>query len=186
MNFEYGASTKWLDLLKQIAPDIKRAAVLRDRANPAGTAQFGAMQTAASSLGVELNAINVRDASEIERGIAAIARSANAGLIVTASASAGVNRDLIVQLAARHKLPAVYSNRFEVTGGGLLSYGLDRADQYRRAADYIDRILNGEKPANLPVQAPTKYELVINLKTAKLLGLAVPPNLLAIADEVID
>jgi putative tryptophan/tyrosine transport system substrate-binding protein len=186
MNFEYGASTKWLDLLKQLAPDIKRAAVLRDRANPAGTAQFGAMQTAASSLGVELNAINVRDASEIERGIAAIARSANAGLIVTASASAGVNRDLIVQLAARHKLPAVYSNRFEVTGGGLLSYGLDRADQYRRAADYIDRILNGEKPANLPVQAPTKYELVINLKTAKLLGLAVPPNLLAIADEVID
>ena len=128
----------------------------------------------------------MRDASEIERGIAAVARSANGGLIVTATASAGVNRDLIITLAARHKLPAVYSNRFEVTGGGLLSYGPDRADQYRRAASYIDRILKGEKPANLPVQAPTKYELVINLKTAKALGLTVPPTLLARADEVIE
>ena len=186
MNFEYGFSAKWLDLLKQIAPDIKRAAVLRDRSNPAGTAQFGMLQAAASSVGVELSPINVRDASEIERGIAAVARSANAGLIVTATASAGVNRDLIITLAARHKLPAVYSNRFEVTGGGLLSYGPDRADQYRRAASYIDRILKGEKPADLPVQAPTKYELVINLKTAKALGLTVPPALLARADGVIE
>jgi putative ABC transport system substrate-binding protein len=186
MNFEYGTSSKWLDLLKQLAPDLKRAAVLRDRSNPAGTAQFGTIQAAASSLGVELTPINVRDASEIERGIAAVARSANGGLIVTASASAGVNRDLIITLAARHKLPAVYSNRFEVTRGGLLSYGPDRADQYRGAARYIDRILKGEKPADLPVQAPTKYELVINLKTAKALGLTVPPTLLTIADEVIE
>ena len=186
MNFEYGSSAKWLDLLKQIAPDIKRAAVLRDRSNPAGTAQFGTIQAAASSLGVELSPINVRDAGEIERGISAIARAPNGGLIVTGSASAGINRDLIITLAARHKLPAVYSNRFEVTGGGLVSYGPDRADQYRRAASYIDRILNGEKPADLPVQAPTKYELVINLKTAKALGLVIPPTLLAIADEVIE
>jgi putative ABC transport system substrate-binding protein len=186
MNFEYGTSAKWLDLLKQLAPDLKRAAVLRDRSNPAGTAQFGTIQAAASSLGVELTPINVRDASEIERGIAAVARSANGGLIVTASASAGVNRDLIITLAARHKLPAVYSNRFEVTRGGLLSYGPDRADQYRGAAGYIDRILKGEKPADLPVQAPTKYELAINVKTAKTLGLEVPPTLLARADEVIE
>jgi ABC-type uncharacterized transport system substrate-binding protein len=186
MNYEYGFSAKWLDLLKQIAPDIKRAAVLRDRSNPAGTAQFGILQAAASSLGVELTPINVRDVSEIERGIAAVASSANAGLVVTATASAGVNRDLIITLAARHKLPAVYSNRFEVTGGGLLSYGPDRADQYRHAANYIDRILKGEKPTNLPVQAPTKYELVINLKTAKALGITVPPSLLARVDEVIE
>ena len=186
MNFEYSLGAKWLDLLKQIAPDVKRAAVLRDRSNPAGTAQFGTIQAAASSLGVELSPINVRDAGEIERGIAAIARSPNSGLIVTGRASAGVNRDLIIKLAARHKLPAVYSNRFEVTDGGLLSYGPDRADQYRRAASYIDRILNGEKPADLPVQAPTKYELVINLKTAKALGLTIPPTLLARADELIE
>ena len=185
MNFEYGASTKWLDLLKQIVPDIKRAAVLRDRANPSGSAQFGTLQAAASSIGVELSPINVRDASEIERGIAALARSPNIELIVTASAAAG-HRDLIITLAARYKLPAVYSNRFDVTGGGLVSYGPDRADQFRRAADYIDRILKGEKPANLPVQAPTRYELVINLKTAKELGLAVPASLLARADEVIE
>ena len=186
MNFEYGASAKWLELLKQLAPDLKRAAVLRDRSNPAGTAQFGTIQAAASSIGLELSPINVRDASEIERGIAAVARSSNGGLIVTASASAGVNRGLIIALADRHKLPAVYSSRFEVTHGDLLSYGPDRADQYRGAADYIDRILKGEKPADLPVQAPTRYELVVNLKTAKALGLTVPQTLLARADEVIE
>jgi putative tryptophan/tyrosine transport system substrate-binding protein len=186
MLFEYGTTAKWLELLKEIAPDIKRAAVLRDRSNPAGTAQFGTIQAAASSVGVEVSPINVRDASEIERGIAAVARSANGGLIVTGSASAGVNRDLIMTLAARHKLPAVYSNRFEVIGGGLMSFGPDRADQYRRAAGYIDRILKGEKPADLPVQAPTRYELVINLKTAKALGITIPPALLARADEVIE
>jgi ABC-type uncharacterized transport system substrate-binding protein len=186
MNFEYSLSAKWLDLLKQIAPDIKRAAVVRDRSNPAGTAQFGAIQAAASSVGVELSAINVRDASEIEHGIAAIARLTNGGLIVTGSASAGVNRDLIITPAARYKLPAIYSNRFEVMSGGLMSYGPDRADQFRRAATYIDRILKGEKPADLPVQAPTKYELVVNLKTAKALGLTVPPALLARADDVIE
>jgi putative tryptophan/tyrosine transport system substrate-binding protein len=185
MLFEYGTTAKWLELLKEIAPDIKRAAVLRDR-YPAGTAQFGTIQAAASSVGVEVSPINVRDASEIERGIAAVARSANGGLIVTGSASAGVNRDLIITLAARHKLPAVYSNRFEVIGGGLMSFGPDRADQYRRAAGYIDRILKGEKPADLPVQAPTRYELVINLKTAKALGITIPPALLARADEVIE
>jgi putative ABC transport system substrate-binding protein len=153
-----------VDLLKEIAPDVKRAAVVRDRSNPAGTAQFGSIQAAASSAGVELSPVNVRDANEIERGIAAVARLGKGGLIVTGSASAGVNRDLIIMLAARHKLPAVYSNRFEVMNGGLMSYGPDREDQYRRAASYIDRILKGEKPANLPVQAPTKFELVINLK----------------------
>jgi putative tryptophan/tyrosine transport system substrate-binding protein len=186
MLFEYGTTAKWLELLKEIAPDIKRAAVLRDRSNPAGTAQFGTIQAAASSVRVEVSPINVRDASEIERGIAAVARSANGGLIVTGSASAGVNRDLIITLAARHTLPAVYSNRFEVIGGGLMSFGPDRADQYRRAAGYIDRILKGEKPADLPVQAPTRYELVINLKTAKALGITIPPALLARADEVIE
>ena len=185
MNFEYGVSAKWLDLLKQIVPGIKRAGVLRDRANPAGSAQFGTLQAAASSIGVELNPINVRDANEIERGIAAVARSTNGGLIVTASAAAG-HRDLIITLAARHKVPAVYSNRFDATGGGLLSYGPDRIDQFRRVASYIDQILKGEKAANLPVQAPTKYELVINLKTAKALGLTVPLALLARADEVIE
>jgi putative ABC transport system substrate-binding protein len=169
MNFEYGVSAKWLDLLKQIYPGIKRAGVLRDRANPAG----------------KLSPINVRDANEIERGIAAVARSTNGGLFVTASAAAG-HRDLIITLAARHKVPAVYSNRFDATGGGLLSYGPDRIDQFRRAAGYIDQILKGEKPANLPVQAPTKYELVINLKAANALGLTVPLTLLARADEVIE
>ena len=186
MNFEYGLSAKWLEMLKQIAPAVKRAAVLRDRANPAGSAQFATIQAAASSFGVELSPINVRDSSEIERGIAAVAGSQDGGLIVTGSASAGVNRDLIITLAARHKLPAVYSNRFDVTAGGLMSYGPDRADQYRRAAGYVDRILKGEKPTNLPVQAPTKYELVINLKTAKALGLTIPASLLARADEVIE
>ena len=184
--FEYGIGAKWLELLKEIAPHVTRAAVIRDAAIASGIGQWGAIQTAAPSFGVELRPVDVRDASEIERGIVAVARSANGGLVVTASASAGVNRDLIIALAARHKLPAVYANRFDVTGGGLLAYGPDRADQYRRAADYIDRILKGEKPANLPVQAPNKYELIINLKTAKVLGLTVPPTLLTIADEVIE
>ena len=158
--FEYGMSGKWLELLKEIAPGVTRAAVLRDPAIPAGIGQFGAIQAVAPSLGVEVSPINVRDAGEIERAIAAFARSSNGGLIVTASALAVVHRDLIVTLAARHKLPAVYSERLYVTGGGLISYGPDIVDQYRRAAGYVDRILKGEKPADLPVQAPTKYELV--------------------------
>ena len=186
LQFEYGMSGKWLELLKQIAPGVTRAAVLRDPAIPAGIGQFGAIQAVAPSFGVEVSPVNVRDAGEIERAVAAFARSPNGGLIVTASALAAVHRDLIVTLAARHKLPAVYSDRFFVTAGGLISYGPDLIDQYRRAAGYVDRILKGEKPADLPVQAPTKYELVINLKTAKALGLDVPPTLLARADEVIE
>ena len=169
--FEYGISGKWLELLKEIAPGVTRAAVLRDPAIAAGIGQFGAIQSVAPSLGVEVSPVNVRDAGEIERAVAAFARSSNGGLIVTGSALAAVHRDLIITLAARHKLPAVYSHRFFVTAGGLISYGPDIVDQYRRAAGYVDRILKGEKPADLPVQAPTKYELVINLKTAKALGL---------------
>ena len=180
------SSAKWLELLKQIAPGVTRAAVLRDPAIPAGIGQFGAIQSVAPSFGVEVSPVNVRDAGEIERAVTAFARSSNGGLIVTASALASVHRDLIITLAARHKLPAVYSERYFVTGGGLISYGPDFVDQYRRAAGYVDRILKGEKPADLPVQAPTKYELVINLKTAKALGLDVPPTLLARADEVIE
>ena len=179
-------SGKWLELLKQIAPGVTRVAVLRDPAIAAGIGQFGAIQAVAPSLGVEVSPVNVRDAGEIERAVAAFARSSNGGLIVTASALAIVHRDLIITLAARHKLPAVYSERFFVAAGGLISYGPDYVDQYRRAAGYVDRILKGEKPADLPVQAPTKYELVINLKTAKALGLDVPPTLLARADEVIE
>jgi putative tryptophan/tyrosine transport system substrate-binding protein len=186
MLYEYSVSGKWLELLKQIAPDVTRAAVLRDSANPAGSAQFGALQAVAPSLGVQVSPVNVRDAGEIERTVNAFARSANGGLIVTGSASATVHHNLIVALAARHKLPAVYSNRFDIIGGGLMSYGPDRVDQYRRAAAYVDRILKGEKPADLPVQAPTRYELVINLKTAKALGLVFPTTLLATADEVIE
>jgi putative tryptophan/tyrosine transport system substrate-binding protein len=186
MNFEYSLSGKWLELLKQIAPGLTRAAVVRNPANPASIAQFSAIQALAQSLGVEVSAVNVRDAGDIERVVAALARSANGGLIVTPSGGSSVHRDLIITLAARHKLPAVYSDRFNVTGGGLLSYGPDRIDQFRRAATYADRILRGEKPADLPVQAPTKYELVINLKTAKALGLTVPATLLATADEVIE
>ena len=184
--FEYGISAKWLELLKQIAPSVTRVAVLRDAAVPSGPGQFGAIQSVAPSLGIEINPINVRDAGEIERAVAAFARSGNGGLIVTASALTAVHRDLIFTLAARHRLPAVYFARHFVTGGGLISYGPDFLDQYRRAAGYVDRILKGEKPADLPVQAPTKYELVVNLKTAKALGLAVPPSLLARADEVIE
>ena len=179
-------SAKWLELLKQIAPGVTRAAVLRDPAITAGIGQFAAIQSVAPSLGVELSPVNVRDAGEIERAITAFARASNGGLIVTASALAIVHRDLIITLAARHKLPAVYPYRYFVAGGGLISYGPDTIDQYRRAAGYVDRILKGEKPADLPVQAPTKYELVINLKTAKALGLDVPRSLLARADEVIE
>jgi putative tryptophan/tyrosine transport system substrate-binding protein len=186
VQFEYGLSGKWLELLKEIAPQMTRAAVLRDAAIPAGTGQFGAIQSVAPSVGVEVSPINIRDAGEIERAVAAFARSANGGLIVTGSALAQLHRNLIITLAARHKLPAVYFERFFVTGGGLISYGPDLVDQYRRAASYVDRILKGEKPADLPVQAPTKYELVINLKTAKALGLDLPPSVLARADEVIE
>ena len=174
--FEYSISGKWLELLKEIAPGVTRAAVLRDPAISGRSGQLGAIQSVAPSFGVELSPVNVRDAGEIERAVAAFARGSNGGLIVTASGLAIVHRDLIITLAARHQLPAVYSDRFFVAGGGLISYGPDSIDQYRRAAGYVDRILKGEKPADLPVQAPTKYELVINLKTAKALGLEVPAD----------
>jgi putative ABC transport system substrate-binding protein len=186
MMFEYGLSAKWLELLKEIAPGVTRAAVLRDPAITAGIGQFAVIQSVAPSVGVEVSAINLRDGAEIERAVTAFARRPNGGLILTASALAAIHRDLIVSLAARYKLPAVYISRFFVAGGGLVSYGPDFVDQYRRAAAYVDRILKGEKPADLPVQAPTKYELVINLKTANALGLTVPPMLLARADEVIE
>jgi putative tryptophan/tyrosine transport system substrate-binding protein len=184
--FEYGMSGKWLELLKAIAPGVTRAAVLRDQAIASGIGQFAAVQAVAPSLGVELSPVDVRDAGEIERAVTAFARSSNGGLIVTASGLASRHRDLIIALAARHRLPAVYPWRYFVTGGGLISYGADLADQYQRAAGYVDRILKGEKPADLPVQAPTKYELVINLKTAKALGITVPQTLLARADAVIE
>jgi putative ABC transport system substrate-binding protein len=186
MVWEYNLSGKWLELLKQIAPGVTRAAVLRDPALAAGIGQFAAIQAAAPSLGVEVRPVGVRDAGEIERAVADFARSPNGGLIVTTGAAATLHRNLIVTLAARHKLPAVYYERFFVAAGGLISYGADYVDQYRRAAGYVDRILKGEKPADLPVQAPTKYELVVNLKTAKALGIEVPPTLLARADEVIE
>jgi putative ABC transport system substrate-binding protein len=184
--FEYGISGKWLELLREIAPGVMRVAVLRDPAITAGQGQVGAIQALAPSFGAEVSPVNVRDTGEIERAIAVFARSSHGGLIVTGSALTLFHRDLIVTLAARHKLPAIYFNRLFVVGGGLISYGADIVDQYRRAADYVDRILKGEKPADLPVQAPTKFELVINLKTAKALGLEVPPMLLARADEVIE
>jgi ABC-type uncharacterized transport system substrate-binding protein len=184
--FDYSLSTKWLELLKQIVPGVTRAAVLRDPAITSGIGQWGAISSAAPSLGIEVSPVNVRDAPEIERGVAAFARSDNGGLIVTGSPLSLVHRDLIITLAARHKLPTVYFLRPFVTDGGLISYGPDLADQFRRAASYIDRILKGEKPADLPVQAPSKYELVINLKTAKELGLTIPPSVLARADEVIE
>jgi putative ABC transport system substrate-binding protein len=186
MLFEYSLSGKWLELLKEIAPNVTRVAVIRDSANPSGIGQFSAVQAAAQSHAVEVSPISVRDAGEIERAVVAFARSANGGLIVTGSAGGSVHRDLIVMLAARHKLPEVYADGYIVTGGGLISYGPDRADQFRRAASYIDRILKNEKPADLPVQAPTKYQLVINLKTAKALGLDMPAAVLARADEVIE
>jgi len=184
--FEYGMSGKWLELLKEISPRVTRAAVLRDPGIVSGIGQLATVQAVAPSLRVELSPIDVRDASEIERAVTAFTRSGNGGLIVTASALATRYRDLIITLAARHKLPAVYSGRWFVADGGLLSYGPDYVDQLRRAAGYVDRILKGENPADMPVQAPTRYELVINLKTAKALGLDVPPNLLARADAMIE
>jgi putative tryptophan/tyrosine transport system substrate-binding protein len=184
MLFEYGSSGKWLELLKQIAPQLTRVAVLRDTDNPAGVAQFGAIQAAAQPLGVEVSPVSVRDPSEIERAVSAFGRVANGGLIVTGSALA--HHNLIIALAAKYKLPAIYPYRYVVTAGGLISYGFDLLDQYRRSASYVDRILKGEKAADLPVQAPTKYELIVNLKTAKTLGLTMPQSLLAGADEVIE
>jgi putative tryptophan/tyrosine transport system substrate-binding protein len=184
--FEYGLSAKWLELLKQIAPGVTRVAVLRDPAIASGIGQFGAIQSAAPSLGLEASPVNLHDAAEIERDITAFARSPNGGVVVTAAPRALLHRDLIVRLAARHRLPAVYTSRSYVANGGLISYGPDILDQFRRAAGYVDRILKGEKPADLPVQAPTKYELVINLKTAKTLGLEMPASVLARADEVIE
>jgi putative ABC transport system substrate-binding protein len=183
---EYGMSGKWLELLKEIAPRVTRAAVLRDPAIAQGIGQFAVMQSAGPPLGVELSPVTVRDASEIERAITEFARSSNGGMIVPASGLALLHRDLIISLAVRHKLPAVYFLRVFVRGGGLISYGADSIDPHRRAAGYVNRILKGEKTADLPVQNPTKYELVINLKTAKALGLDVPPTLLARADEVIE
>ncbi len=184
--FEYGQSGKWLEVLKQIAPGVKRVAVLRDPTIASGIGQLGAIQSAAPSLGMEASPVTVRDVDEIERSIAALAHSSNGGVVVTASPEASRHRDLIVTLTARHRLPAVYPYRSFVIDGGLISYGPDMVDQYRRAAGYVGRILKGEKPADLPVQAPTKFELVINLKTAKALGLDVSPQLLARVDEVIE
>jgi ABC-type uncharacterized transport system substrate-binding protein len=184
--FEYGISGKWLELLKEIAPHVTRAAVIRDPAIAAGLGQWGAIQSVAPSLGVELRPLGVRDAGEIERAITAFAHSPNGGLIVTGSALALVHRELITTLAARYRLPAVYASPIFANAGGLISYGPDSIDPYRLAAGYVDRILKGEKPADLPVQAPTKYELAINLQTAKALGLTVPDSLLARADEVIE
>jgi putative ABC transport system substrate-binding protein len=186
LQFEYALSGKWLQLLKEVAPNITRAGVLRDPSLTAAVAQYAAIQSAAPSLSTELMPLNARDASEIERVVVEFARSVNGGLIVTSGPLTAVHRNLIIALTARHKLPAVYYERYFVAAGGLISYGPDFLDQYRRAAGYVDRILKGEKPADLPVQAPTKYQLVINLKTAKALGLEVPPTLLARADEVIE
>jgi putative tryptophan/tyrosine transport system substrate-binding protein len=186
VQFEYSLSGKWLELLKQIAPDVKNAAILWDPTIVAGIGQFAVIQSVAPSLGLEVHAINVRDAAGIERAIEAFARIPNGGMIVTASALAIIHRDLIVKLAARHRLPTVYFQKVFVTAGGLISYGADFIDQYRRAAGYVDRILRGEKPADLPVQAPTKYELAINLKTAKAGGFTIPPQVLTSADEVIE
>jgi len=186
MLFEYSLSGKWLQLLKEIAPRVTRVIVLRDSANPAGSAQFGALQALAPSLGVELRPVDTREAGEIEHAFAAFVGSSNGGAIVTPSASESANRNLIIALAAQNKLPAVYATRFSVISGGLISYGPDLTDQFRRAADYVDRILRGQKPADLPVQAPTKYELLINHKTAKALGLEVPATVLTRANEVIE
>jgi len=186
MQFEFGMSGKWLELLKEIAPGVTRAAVIRNPMTPAGSGQLGAIQAAASSFRVEISPIDVRDKSEIEHGIAAFAATPNGGLIVLSSALAAAHREQIIGSAARHRLPVVYPFRLYVNDGGLVSYGPDKIDPYRRAAGYVDRILKGEKPGDLPVQAPTKYELVINLKTARALGLTMPDTLLARADEVIE
>jgi putative ABC transport system substrate-binding protein len=186
MLFEYGIGAKWLQLLKEIAPGVKRVGFLQSLAIAAGPGLLGAMQALAPSLGVELRPINARDAGDIERAMTTLARPANGGLIVAGAVAQWAHRDVIIKLAAQHRLPAIYAGRDFVTGGGLMSFDPGRVDQYRRAAGYVDRILRGEKPADLPVQAPTKYELVINLKTAKALGLTVPDQLLARADEVIE
>jgi putative tryptophan/tyrosine transport system substrate-binding protein len=186
MSTEYIMGGKWLELLKETAPGVTRVAVLRDASQSSGTSMLASVQTVAPSLRVEVNPINMRDAGEIERAVTAFARSPGGGLVVVASPAATRHRDLIIKLAARHKLPAVYYERFFVARGGLISYGTDFVDQYRRAAGYVDRILKGEKPADLPVQGATKYALVINLKTAKALGLTIPPSVLARADEVIE
>ena len=185
MSFEFSTSGKWIELLKQIAPGVTRAAVLRDVIGLVGASEFAAIQTVAQSLKLEVNPVNLRDPGEIERAVAAFARAPNGGLVVTTSEAALLYGNLIITLAARHRLPAVYPYRYFVAAGGLISYGPDVFDLYRRAAGYVDRILKDEKPADLPVQAPTKYEMVINLKTAKALGLTIPETLLAIADEVI-
>jgi putative tryptophan/tyrosine transport system substrate-binding protein len=186
-SYEFSIGGKWLELLKQIAPSVTRVAVIRDQSVPAGLGGFAAIQTVAPSFGVELTPVGVHDADEIERGIADFARGSNGGLItVGPPSSLALHRELIIGLATRYRLPSVYSTRFFVVDGGLMSYGNDPIDQYRRAAGYVDRILRGEKPSDLPVQAPSKYELIINLKTAKALGLTVPPNLLATSDEVIE
>jgi putative tryptophan/tyrosine transport system substrate-binding protein len=186
MTIEYSLGGKWLELLKQIAPGMTRVAVLRDPANPGGPALFGIIQAVAPSLRMEVNSLNMRDADEIERAVAAFASYSIGGLIITPNPFANVHRDLIITLAARHKLPSVYYDRSFVAAGGLISYGPDFLDQYRRAAGYVDRILKGEKPSDLPVQAPVKYETVLNLKTAKALGLDVPATVLTRADEVIE
>jgi putative tryptophan/tyrosine transport system substrate-binding protein len=184
--FEYGISGKWLELLKEITPDVRRVAVIRDPTQTSGIGQFAGIQAMAPSFRVELTPVNVRDAGEIEREITTFARGSNGALIVTGNVGALVHRDAIIALAARHRIPAVYAFRYHVTSGGLISYGPDTVNPYRRAAAYVDRILKGEKPAELPVEAPTKYELVINLKTARALGITMPPSLLARADEVIE
>jgi len=183
---EFGISGKWVELLKEMAPRVTRVAVFRDASTALGIGQLGAIQSAAPAFGMELSPIDVRDAGEIERAVATFARGSNNGLVVAAGPLASLHRELIITLAARHRLPAVYPSRFFVTGGGLISYGPDSIAPHRRAAGYVDRILKGEKPADLPVQAPTKIELAINLKTAKALGIEVPPSLLARADEVIE
>ena len=184
-NGEVGTTAKWLELLKQVAPVVVRVAVLRDSTNPAEIGQFAALQAVAPLLGMNLNPLDVHDANEIERAITAFARGSNDGMVVTAGAPQTIHRDLIIRLAASHRLPAVYSDRSFVASGGLISYGPDRVDHFRRAAGYVDRILRGEKPSDLPVQVPSKYEMLINLKTAKALGLTIPETLLATADEVI-
>jgi putative ABC transport system substrate-binding protein len=186
MVYEYSLAAKWLELLKEIAPSVTRVAIIRNADNPAGLAAFAALQNAAQSLGVEVSPVNVRDPREIERSVAAFSLSPNGGLIVTQTATATLYRDLIIAVAARQKLPAVYGNRYDVTAGGLISYAPDLVDQFRQATGYVDRVLKGEKPAELPVQTPTKYQLMINLKTARTLGLTVPDTLLARADEVIE
>jgi putative ABC transport system substrate-binding protein len=183
---DYGVSAKWLELLKQLASPITRAGVLRDPSNPSGIGLMAAMQSVAPALGVELSPLGVRDAPAIEQVIAAFAQRPNGGMILIPTALTFIHRQLIIDLAARHRLPTIYPYRYYVSAGGLICYGPDEIEQYRQAAGYIDRILKGEKPADLPVQAPTKFDLVINLKTAKTLGLTVPPNLLATADEVIE